>query len=80
MIPRFFHKWPMLWWPVLALISAALSGLLITWHIPAGVLVGCMVAGAVLSSRDVELSVPLPLFTVAQGVIGCLMAKNLFFF
>lgn len=67
----------MLWWPVLAVISATLSGVLITLHIPAGLLLGCMVAGVVLASREVDLSVPQPLFTLAQGVIGCLMAKNL---
>ena len=67
----------MLWWLVLLLSSAVFGGLLITLHIPAGVLLGCMAAGIVLALRDVELSIPRPLFTLAQGVIGCLMAKSL---
>ncbi len=77
MIARIFHKWPTLWWLVLLLISAVLGGLLIALHIPAGVLVGCIVAGVVLALRDVELGVPRRLFMLAQGLIGCLIAKNL---
>jgi len=68
---------PVLWWSVLLLISAALGGFLTALHFPAGVLLGCMLTGIFLSSRDIRLEVPRSLFVLAQGVIGCLMAKSL---
>jgi membrane AbrB-like protein len=46
-------------------------------HLPAGVLLGCMLAGIGLSSRDIQLGIPTPLFALAQGVLGCLMARSL---
>ena len=72
-----FRAMPRIWWIVLIIISAGFSCLLITLHLPAGVLVGCMVAGIVLASYDIRLGVPRPLFVLAQGVLGCLMAKSL---
>lgn len=65
------------WWIVLLLISAPLAWALTSLHLPAGVLLGCMIAGIFLSSRDIRLGVPSPLFTLAQGVLGCLMAQSL---
>ncbi|MDI1245267.1 MAG: AbrB family transcriptional regulator [Rhodoferax sp.] len=68
---------PALWWGVLLLISAALAWALTAFHLPAGVLLGCMLAGILMSSRDIRLGVPGPLFALAQGVLGCLMAQSL---
>ncbi|MHB8951070.1 MAG: AbrB family transcriptional regulator [Rhodoferax sp.] len=68
---------PALWWSVLLFISAILSWALTSFHLPAGVLLGCMLAGIVLSSQDIRLGVPSPLFVLAQGVLGCLMAASL---
>lgn len=68
---------PAMWWGVLLLISAALGWGLTSLHLPAGVLLGCMLAGILLSSRDIRLGVPGPLFALAQGVLGCLMAQSL---
>ncbi|NDP37413.1 MAG: AbrB family transcriptional regulator [Rhodoferax sp.] len=68
---------PALWWSVLLFISAILGWALTALHLPAGVLLGCMLAGIVLSSRDIRLGVPSPLFVLAQGVLGCLMAQSL---
>lgn len=68
---------PALWWGVLLLISAVLAWGLTAVHLPAGVLLGCMLAGILLSSRDIRLGVPGPLFALAQGVLGCLMAQSL---
>lgn len=74
---RFFCKLPQLWWVVLFSTSAALSGLLTAMHLPAGFLVGCMVAGIALSSNNIRLNLPKFHFVLAQGVLGCLMAKSL---
>lgn len=68
---------PALWWCVLLLISAVLGWALSALHLPAGVLLGCMLAGILLSSQEIRLGVPTTLFALAQGVIGCLMAKSL---
>ncbi len=77
MMTRLFHMLPKLWWIVLFLISAVLSGLSTALHLPAGVLVGCMVAGIALSSHNIRLNLPKSHFVLAQGVLGCLMAKSL---
>lgn len=68
---------PVFLWSVLITISALLAWALTTLHFPAAVLLACMVAGIVLSSREVRLGVPPHLFALAQGVLGCLMAKSL---
>ena len=66
-----------LWWCVLLVLSAALGGGLTALHFPAGILLGCMVSGIILSSHEVRLEVPQYLFVLAQGVVGCLMARSL---
>ncbi|MCJ7799679.1 MAG: AbrB family transcriptional regulator, partial [Polaromonas sp.] len=68
---------PLLWWSVLVFISTALAWTLTTLHVPAGVLLACMLAGILLSSREIRLGVPPRLFVLAQGVLGCLMARSL---
>jgi membrane AbrB-like protein len=77
MFGKIFQMKPALWWGVLLLLSTALGGALSYAHLPAGVLLGCMLAGIVLSSHEIRLSVPSPLFVLAQGLIGCLMARSL---
>ncbi|MFZ2391205.1 MAG: AbrB family transcriptional regulator [Rhodoferax sp.] len=72
-----FRAKPALWWSVLLLLSAVLAWALTALHLPAGVLLGCMLAGILLSSRDIRLGVPNRLFALAQGVLGCLMAQSL---
>ena len=72
-----FRAIPKLWWSILLLISAALGWVLTALHLPAGVLLGCMLAGILLSSQEIRLGVPTTLFALAQGVLGCLMAKSL---
>ncbi|WPC66982.1 AbrB family transcriptional regulator [Rhodoferax ferrireducens] len=72
-----FRAMTALWWSVLLLISAVLGWALTALHLPAGVLLGCMLAGIVLSSQEIRLGIPTTLFALAQGVVGCLMAKSL---
>lgn len=59
------------------MISAPLGWALTSLQLPAGVLLGCMLAGILLSSQGIRLGVPSPLFALAQGVLGCLMAQSL---
>ena len=77
MFTRFFHTTPLAWWGVLLPASAGLAWLLTAIHLPAGVLLGCMLVGIVFSSRDIQLRIPPILFAMAQGVLGCLMAHSL---
>lgn len=64
-------------WAVLALGSALLAALLLSVHVPAAVLLGCMIVGMVLALRGTALAVPRSVFTVAQALIGCLMGHSL---
>ncbi len=77
MFAHFFRQTPALWWGVLLALSALLAGIFTALHLPAGVLLGCMLAGILLASRDVALGVPPVLFALAQGILGCLMASTL---
>jgi uncharacterized protein len=77
MLHRVFLRTPAAWWGVLLPISFVMAWLLTAVHLPAGVLLGCMLAGILLSSRDIQLGISPTLFALAQGVLGCLMAKSL---
>lgn len=77
MLTHLLQQRPLLGWGVLLPLSAVLSWLFTAVHLPAGVLLGCMVAGIWLSSGDVQLHVAKPLFALAQGLLGCLMAHSL---
>ncbi|MEA9391258.1 AbrB family transcriptional regulator [Acerihabitans sp. TG2] len=55
------------------LFSAALSLI----HFPAASLLGSMIAGVMFAVSGVELRFPRPLFLLAQGIAGCLIAKSL---
>lgn len=64
-------------WCALVLTSALLAALLLWWHFPAAVLLGCMLSGILLATHEVRLKVAPRLFSLAQGVVGCLMASSL---
>lgn len=64
-------------WLALGLVSAALSAALLALHVPAAVLLGCMLGALVFSTRGVQLAVPHIAFGWGQGLLGCLMAQSL---
>ena len=64
-------------WLSLAGLSALLSAALLALHMPAAVLLGCMVCALVFSVRGIRLSVPRRFFGWGQGLLGCLMAQSL---
>ncbi len=64
-------------WMALLLLSILLSVLLNLGHFPAAVLLGCMFAAILMSTRGAALMIPRPFFALAQGVVGCLMARSL---
>lgn len=64
-------------WICLVLLSIVFSALLNLGHFPAAVLLGCMFAAILISVRSGTLVVPRWYFALAQGVVGCLMARSL---
>ena len=64
-------------WLTLAGLSALLSATLLALHMPAAVLLGCMVCALVFSVRGLRLAVPRRFFGWGQGLLGCLMAQSL---
>lgn len=64
-------------WAALVPLSVALAALFTALHLPAAVLLGCMTAGILFSTRDIALAVPPMGFAMGQGLLGCLMAASM---
>ncbi|MFO1080107.1 MAG: AbrB family transcriptional regulator [Reyranellaceae bacterium] len=62
-------------WTLLIALSAAMAALLLWLHAPAALMLGPLVSAIALASGGLRVRFPLPLFVVAQGTIGCLVAK-----
>jgi uncharacterized protein len=67
--------------PVQWLVLAALTGLVVAAltrvHLPAALLLGAMVAAILIAAQDATIRVPNLAFILAQGVVGCLVARAL---
>jgi uncharacterized protein len=68
---------PTLGWAVLLLASVALAGTFTLVHLPAAVLLGCMVAAIFFSSNGIPLQVSPALFAIGQGLLGSLMGSTM---
>lgn len=64
-------------WLSLFAASALLSAALLALHMPAAVLLGCMLVGLAFSVGGAPLAVPRRAFGWGQGLLGCLMAQSL---
>lgn len=64
-------------WLALLALSAATGALLHAIHMPASVLLGCMVAGIWMGYRGYGLVLPKGGFTLAQAIVGSLIASSL---
>ncbi len=64
-------------WLLLIVISAALSAVLLWLAIPAALLLGPIVAGILVTTNGGAIDVPNRPFVLAQGLIGCMVAKML---
>ncbi|HEY2873674.1 MAG TPA: AbrB family transcriptional regulator [Reyranella sp.] len=62
-------------WGGLVVLSAALAALLLWVHAPAALMLGPLAAAIIVSSYGAKLRLPLTPFVLAQGVVGCLIAK-----
>jgi uncharacterized protein len=64
-------------WALLVLSSILFSILLNLGHFPAAILLGCMFSAILISIRSGPLHISRPYFALAQGIVGCLMARSL---
>ena len=62
-------------WGALVLLSAVLAAFLLWLHAPAALMLGPLLAAITLSSTGAKVKFPLRPFVIAQGVVGCLIAR-----
>src|SRR5215475_5526304 len=62
-------------WAVLIVLSAGLAALLLWLHAPAALMLGPLVAAIIVASNGGKVRMPLSPFVLAQGIVGCLIAK-----
>jgi membrane AbrB-like protein len=62
-------------WAVLLVLSAALAAVLLWIHAPAALMLGPLIAAIVVASNGAKLRLPLSPFVLAQGIVGCMIAK-----
>ena len=65
----------MLVWTALITLSAALGALLFWLHAPAALMLGPLIAAILIAAGGGRVRFPLAPFVLAQGLIGCLIAK-----
>jgi membrane AbrB-like protein len=68
-------QWPALPWIGLIVLSVGIGAVLLWLHAPAALMLGPLVAGIVIASGGGKVRFPLPAFVVAQGIIGCMIAR-----
>src|SRR5260370_17683603 len=68
-------QWPPLQWVGLIVLSVGIGAVLLWLHAPAALMLGPLVAGIVIASGGGRVRFPLPAFVVAQGIIGCILAR-----
>lgn len=68
---------PAIQWMLLIALSAAVGTLLMWAGVPAALLLGPLLAGIVITVGGGRLRVPRRAFVLAQGVVGCMIAKML---
>lgn len=62
-------------WAALIALSVGFAAFLLWIHAPAALLLGPLVAGIVLAASGGRVQFPLSPFVLAQGVVGCLIAR-----
>jgi uncharacterized protein len=62
-------------WILLIALSAGIGAFLLWLHAPAALMLGPLIAAMTLAAGGGRVRFPLPPFVVAQGIIGCLIAR-----
>ncbi|UXM93930.1 AbrB family transcriptional regulator [Bartonella sp. HY329] len=65
---------PLKWLCLFAFTAIAIIGLELA-HIPAALLLGPMISAIILAVSNVETKIPKLFFTLAQGIVGCMIAR-----
>ncbi|WP_375781644.1 AbrB family transcriptional regulator [Sphingomonas desiccabilis] len=68
---------PSIYWGVLIVLSVIFAYVLNLIDIPAALLLGPLIAGIVVAFQGAKLEVPWLGFGIAQGVLGCMIAKTI---
>ena len=63
-------------WGILAILSVLFAFLLIEAHLPAAILLAAIIAGIIVETGQAEIHVPNLPFGIAQGIIGCMVARS----
>jgi uncharacterized membrane protein AbrB (regulator of aidB expression) len=61
----------------LVLCTVVLVALFYVARLPAAVLLGAMAASMIVAGRGARITLPPRLYTLAQAIIGCLIARSL---
>ena len=61
----------------LVVVSLIFVVALLALHLPAAILIGCMCGAIVLAVGEAKVNIPRALFLLAQGVVGCLIARSM---
>ncbi|CAM2739613.1 transporter [Komagataeibacter xylinus NBRC 15237] len=64
-------------WCWLIVLSVIFTVPLHYMHLPAAILIGPMFAAVVLAVHEADLPIPAPCFLLAQGIVGCMIARSL---
>ncbi len=64
-------------WVLLLMVSLALAWIFETVHLPAAILLGAMLASIPVAIAEGVPRIPRQAFVVAQGVVGCLVARSI---
>ena len=62
-------------WPILIGLTVPATALLLWLHAPAALMLGPLVAGIVFASAGGKVKFPVSIFAVAQGIVGCMIAR-----
>ena len=62
-------------WPILIALTVPVTGLLLWLHVPAALMLGPLAAGIVFAAAGGQVRFPVSIFAVAQGIVGCLIAR-----
>ena len=68
-------QWPASQWIGLIVLSVGIGAVLLWLHAPAALMLGPLVAGIIIAAGGGKVRFPLPAFVVAQGIIGCMIAR-----
>lgn len=62
-------------WPLLIAFTVPVTALLLWLHVPAALMLGPLLAGIGFAAWGGKVPFPVPLFVIAQGIVGCLIAR-----